>query len=68
MNLTATLEERLQAQRARREAGQPMQKGDLIWMDGRGWVAIEGGACAGEYIEAVVEQHIATLKREREKE
>lgn len=65
MNLTATLYERMEAQRQERIAtGRQLQRGDLIEVDGRVVPLVDAGS-AGECIEAEIEKQIRQLKRER---
>ncbi len=65
MNLTATLHERMDAQRQERIAtGRPLRRGDLIEIDGC-VVVLQDAGSAGECIEARIEKDIASLKRER---
>lgn len=64
MNLTASLYERMEAQRQERIAtGRPLRKGDLIQVDGR-VVPLHDAGSAGECIEARIEKDINSLKRE----
>lgn len=66
MNLTATLYERMEAQRQERRAtGRPLQRGDLIEVDGRVVPLVDAGS-AGECIEAETERQIRSLKCKRE--
>lgn len=64
MNLTATLRERLAAQTERRAHGLPLQKGDLVYIDGV-FVPIVDGASAGDCIEYQVEKEIRRVRSER---
>jgi hypothetical protein len=69
MNLTASLWERYEAQRAERlRTGRPLQTGDLVHEPGMGFRTVVAAASAGDCIDATVAKAIRGFKAKRSEE